>query len=69
MDTGLDDSFFLRLRTEIPQGCGCLAAGFLFLSVHTVIGERVSLKTAWDLNVRCVYFWSLCSSQSPLPIK
>lgn len=46
MDTAesLDNSFFLRLRTEIPQGCGCLAAGVLFLSVHTVMGERVSLK-------------------------
>ena len=47
MDTveSLDDSFILRWRTEIPQGCGCLAAGVLVLSVHTVMGERVSLKT------------------------
>lgn len=46
MDTveSLDGSFFFELRTENPQSCGCLAAGVLFLSVHTVMGERVSLK-------------------------
>lgn len=40
----LAGSFAMRLRTEIPQSCRCLAAGVLVLSVHTVMRERVSLN-------------------------
>lgn len=70
MDTveSLDDSFFLKLRTKIPQGCGYLGAAVLVLSVHTLMGERVSVKIQLGISILNVFIFGILV-QCPLPIK